>query len=152
LKDWGGKVDRWNIYDFTLPATLLMDSGMAPTGTGAPEGNREGAFEFRGCQALTPETENSTHYFFAHPHNFAIDKPEVTRSIHQSVVQAFDEDREIITAQQRSLAMDPSFKMVPFGMDAALNQFRWVVAKRLEAEALEAGSTPAPVPADTVQG
>ena len=32
VKDWGGKVDRWNIYNFTLPATLLMDSGMAPTG------------------------------------------------------------------------------------------------------------------------
>lgn len=138
VKDWGGKVDRWNIYNFTLPATLLMDSGMAPADTGAPEGNREGAIEFRGCQAITPETETSTHYFFAHPHNFSIDKPEVTRSIHDSVVQAFDEDREIITAQQRTLTLDPNFNMVPFGMDAALNQFRWVVAKRLEEEALEA--------------
>ena len=110
---------------------------MAPTGTGAPEGQRVGAIEFRGCQAITPETENSTHYFFAHPHNFLLDQPEVTRSIHEAVVTAFDEDRDIITAQQRSLALAPDFKMVPFGIDAALNQFRWVVARRLEEETRE---------------
>ena len=139
VKNWPGKVDRWNIYNFTIPAILLMDSGMAPTGTGAPEGHRIDAAEFRGCQALTPETENSTHYFFAHPHNFAIDNPEVTRSIHQAVVTAFDEDRDIITAQQRSLALAPDFKMIPFSIDAALSQFRWAVERRLAEE-----SAPAP--------
>jgi len=115
-----------------------MDSGMAPTGTGAQEGQRVDAAEFRGCQALTPETENSTHYFFAHPHNFAIDRPEVTASIHQSVVAAFDEDRDIITAQQRSLSLAPDFKMVPLSIDAALSQFRWVVSRRLEEERQQA--------------
>ena len=110
---------------------------MAPTGQGAEQGNREGAIEFRGCQAITPETENSTHYFFAHPHNFSIDQPEVTRKIHQAVVDAFDEDRDIITAQQKSLALAPDFKMVAFGIDAALNQFRWAVSKRLAEEAAE---------------
>jgi len=111
-----------------------MDSGMAPAGTGASDGTRVDAAEFRGCQALTPETENSTHYFFAHPHNFAIDKPEVTRSVHQSVVDAFDEDRDIITAQQRNLQLDPGFEMTPFGIDSALSQFRWAVKARLEEE------------------
>lgn len=151
VKDWGSRVDRWNIYNFTIPAILLMDSGMAPTGQGATEGNRDGAIEFRGCQAITPETENSTHYFFAHPHNFAIDQPEVTHSIHQAVVDAFDEDRDIITAQQKSLALAPDFKMMAFGIDAALNQFRWMVSRRLEEEALEEAaarpaSTAAPEP------
>jgi vanillate O-demethylase monooxygenase subunit len=137
VKTWPGKVDRWNIYNFTIPAVLLMDSGMAPTGTGAREGSRVDAAEFRGCQAITPETANSTHYFFAHPHNFAIDQPEVTASIHQAVVTAFDEDRDIITAQQNSLVLAPDFKMVPFAMDAALSQFRWVVQQRLKQEAAE---------------
>ncbi len=134
VKNWPGKVDRWNVYDFTIPAILRMDSGMAPVGTGAQEGARVDAAEFRGCQALTPETENSTHYFFGHPHNFAIDQPDVTRAIHQAVVDAFDEDRDIITAQQKNLALDPGFRMMPFGIDAALSQFRWAVNQRLEAE------------------
>ena len=54
------------------------------------------------------------------------------------MVSAFDEDRAIITAQQRNLALDPDFKMVAFGVDAALNQFRWIVNRRLEQEAQEA--------------
>jgi vanillate O-demethylase monooxygenase subunit len=127
-----------------------MDSGNAPTGTGAPEGRRVDAVEFRGCQAITPETENSTHYFFSHPHNFSIDKPEVTKSIHQNVVTAFEEDRAIITGQQKNLALDPDFKMMPFAMDAALSQFRWVVARRLQQEAAEASSSAAPETAQPV--
>jgi hypothetical protein len=145
VKNWPGKVDRWNIYDFTIPAVLVMDSGNAPTETGAPQGNRVDAAEFRGCQAITPETETSTHYFFSHPHNFAIDKPEVTASIHQAVVTAFEEDRAIITAQKKNLDLDPSFKMMPFAMDAALSHFRWVVAKRLEEEKQESAQ-PAAIP------
>jgi vanillate O-demethylase monooxygenase subunit len=118
-----------------MPGVLLMDSGMALTGTGAPEGRRVDAAEFRGCQALTPETANSTHYFFAHPHNFLIDRPDVTTSIHQSVVTAFDEDRAMIQAQQARLAMDSGFKMVSLGIDSALSQFRWMVNKQIDAEA-----------------
>lgn len=129
-----GNVDRWNIYDFIAPGILLMDSGMAPAGTGAPDGNRVGAVEFRGCQALTPEYDNSTHYFFAHPHNFSIDRQDVTDSIHQSVITAFGEDREIVEAQQANVALDPDFKMVNLGIDAALSQFRWIVGQAINAE------------------
>lgn len=142
VREWAGNVDRWNIYNFTLPSVLIMDSGMAPSGDGAQAGNRANAIEFRGCQAITPETENSTHYFWAHPHNFSIDNPEITRKIHQSVAQAFEEDRDIITAQQQSLALQPDFKMIPFGIDSALNQFRWLVARRLEEEAGTSASHP----------
>ncbi|RAR48658.1 vanillate O-demethylase monooxygenase subunit [Paraburkholderia unamae] len=147
VKHWPGNVDRWNIYDFTIPGVLLMDSGMAPTGTGAREGARVDAAEFRSCQALTPETETSTHYFFAQPHNFAIDRPEVTRSVHDAIVEAFDEDRAIITAQQRNLSLDPDFKMMAFGIDSALSQFRWTVNQRLEAERAQQGETRAAAPA-----
>ena len=130
-----GKVDRWNIYDFIAPGILLMDSGLAPTGTGAPEGRRVNAIEVRSCQALTPERDDSTHYFFALPHNFSIDRPEVTTSIHQSLITAFAEDRAIVEAQQARVAMDPDFKMVNLGIDSALSQFRWIVGQAIEREA-----------------
>ena len=146
VKHYEGKVDRWNIYDFLMPGIFLMDSGMAPAGTGAPEGNRVDAAAFRGCQALTPETEKSTHYFFCHPHNFAIDRPEVTASIHQSVVEAFEEDRRMITAQSRSLDLKPDFKMLPIRADRGLGHFRALVKKAIEDEtdAVTAASTPLP--------
>jgi phenylpropionate dioxygenase-like ring-hydroxylating dioxygenase large terminal subunit len=127
-------VDRWMYYDFIAPGVLLMDSGMMPAGTGGHDQHRERALEFRGCQALTPETESSTHYFFAHPHNFLIDRPEVTEEIHAGIVRAFEEDRLMITSQQLNIGLDPSFKMVPLSVDAALSQFRWVIDQLLKKE------------------
>ena len=125
------------IYDFIAPGILLMDSGMVPAGQGQAArdtGVRENALEFRGRQAVTPETENSTHYFFAHPHNFLIDQPEVTRAIMKNIAIAFEEDRGIITAQARNMALDPDFQMLPMAADLGLTQFRRVVQQLLDAE------------------
>ncbi|NMG65590.1 Rieske 2Fe-2S domain-containing protein [Azoarcus indigens] len=127
-------VDRWNNYDFLVPGVLLMDSGSVPVGRGGANGSREGALEFRSCQAVTPETADSTHYFFAQPHNFSIDDPEATRRIHQVLLDAFEEDRRIISGQSRMLAHDPEVRMVPLGVDAALSHFRWVMNKRIREE------------------
>lgn len=135
-KSFEGKVDRWNIYDFILPGILIMDSGMAPANTGAPEGTRKDSAQFRGCQAITPETDNSTHYFYAHPNDFVFDK-ETVAGIHEMVEVAFEEDREIITAQNRQLELDPNFKMVPLAIDSALSQFRWLVDKYVAEERKE---------------
>lgn len=134
VTDWTDPVDRWNIYDFLVPGILLMHSGSAPAGTGAPEGRFEQAVEFRSAQAVTPETANSCHYFFSQAHNFCIDDPKVTDVIHQVLIDAFNEDHAMIHAQQNNLALDPAFEMVPVGLDAALNRFRWMIDKRLEQE------------------
>jgi len=143
VRPFPGRVDRWNIYDFLVPGIFIMDSGMTAAGTGAREGKRDDAAAFHGCQALTPETENSTHYFFAHPHNFAIEDPEVTASIHQSVVEAFAEDKEIILAQAKSLALKSNFKTCGIRADEALVKYRRLVDRMLLAEAQEeAGKTP----------
>ncbi|KRB02803.1 LysR family transcriptional regulator [Pseudomonas sp. Root68] len=134
VKNYPGSVDRWNIYDFLLPSIFLMDSGMQPSGQNAKAGNRVNAAEFRSTQALTPETDESTHYFFSQPHNFAIDDPEVTLAIHNQVVTAFQEDSDMIHAQDRMLKLTSDFKMIPIGADAALSYFRWLVANAYKAE------------------
>lgn len=136
ITDWTQNVDRWNIYEFLLPGVLLMDSGSSPAGTGAQQGVREGAVQFRAAQALTPETEESTHYFFSQAHNFKLDDPGVTEQVHADVVVAFKEDWEMIHAQHRSLALDPDFEMMPLPVDQALGQFRWLMNKRIAAEQL----------------
>jgi vanillate O-demethylase monooxygenase subunit len=128
------KVDRWMLYDFIAPGVLLMDAGMTPEGAGAQHGNREGALETRSYQALTPETDGSTHYFFTQAHNFHIDRPEVTESLNRALLVAFEEDRDMIVAQQKNLALDPSFKPVALNVDQALTQFRRVIASLVEAE------------------
>jgi phenylpropionate dioxygenase-like ring-hydroxylating dioxygenase large terminal subunit len=141
VRPFDGLVDRWNVYDFLIPGLFLMDSGIMPAGTGAQQGNRENAAQFHSCQALTPESETSTHYFYAQPHNFALDRPEVTASIHQSIVQAFEEDRAMITAQAQNLAKRPDFRMTAIRADLALSRYRWLVERTLAEEA-KAGAAP----------
>ncbi len=134
IKSWPGNVDRWNIYDVVLPGVLLMDSGSAATGTGAPEGKRMDAAEFFGCQAVTPETENTTHYFFQQSHSFALDDPQVTQNLTKSVLAGFQEDKDIILAQQRILDLDPNAPMLAMRMDTALAAFRTMMEKAIAAE------------------
>lgn len=95
---------------------------------------------FHSCQALTPETEHSTHYFFQESHRAAQGDAATTQGIFDGLLAAFHEDREMITAQARNLALKPGLPMLPLHMDAALLQFRRLVAQTLEAER-EAAST-----------
>jgi len=134
LKTWKGNVDRWNNYDFVVPGILLMDSGSAPVGTGARGGNRVDAAEFFGCQAITPETVKTSHYFFQQSHNFSLDDPQVTEGLRSSVLAGFIEDKNMITAQQRVLDLDPDFQMLGMRMDRGLRMFRSLVDKLIKSE------------------
>jgi phenylpropionate dioxygenase-like ring-hydroxylating dioxygenase large terminal subunit len=134
LTGWEANVDRWNVYDVMVPGVLLMDSGSAPVGTGAQQGKRDAAVQFRSAQAITPETEHSSHYFFSQAHNFALDDPAVTAQLHADIVAAFKEDWDMIHAQHRMLAQDPEFKMMPLPVDNALGHFRWLMNKRIKEE------------------
>ena len=49
-----GNLDRWFIYDFLLPGTLLMHSGGRPVGDA--EGDMSRAVRLHSCQTVTPET------------------------------------------------------------------------------------------------
>ena len=86
------------------------------------------------CQTLTPETETTTHYFFQQSHPAGHGDERLTESIFQSLIGAFNEDRDMITAQHRNILLAPDAPMVPIPIDGALVQFRRLLAERLEAE------------------
>lgn len=134
---FAGRVDRWYFYDFHLPGVLVMHSGVQATGTGAPQGSVTNALEFRSCQAITPETTTTTHYFYAVPRNFSTDDPQITETLFRDIGVAFEEDRLMIEAQARNLASSEGWAMAPIAADAALAQFRRVMSTRLDAESGE---------------
>jgi vanillate O-demethylase monooxygenase subunit len=122
-----------------------MDSGSAPTGTGAPQGHRVDAAQFFGCQAVTPETETTSHYFFQQSHGFALDDLSVTENLRQSVLAGFQEDMDIILAQQHILDLAPDAPMLAMRMDTALASFRTMMEKAIAEERAGAAETvPAP--------
>ena len=125
-------LDRWYIYDFVLPGTLLMHSGGKPVADA--EGDVGNAVQLHSCQTLTPETETSTHYFFQQSHRVGHGDASVTESIYNSLVVAFEEDRAMITAQHEMLKRSNGVAMLPLAMDAALMQFRRLVGEAVAAE------------------
>jgi len=125
-------IHRWIAYDFILPATLLMHSGGRPVADADDDLRR--AVQLHSCQALTPETAHSTHYFFQESHRADQGDADTTEAIYQSLLQAFEEDRQMIEAQAANIALDPTVPMLPLAMDAALLRFRRLVDARLRAE------------------
>jgi vanillate O-demethylase monooxygenase subunit len=120
-----GLVDRWNIYDFHIHGNLLlMDVGSAPAGEGANEGDRENALEFRHISAMTPESETISHYHFTQARNFGLEVEELDKAVHDTIVKAFHEDRDIINAQQRKISSNRDVPMLPISADAALLHIR----------------------------
>jgi len=133
-------LDRWFIYEFLLPGTLLMHSGGKPVGSA--DGDMSQAVQLHSCQTLTPETSTSTHYFFQQSHRTDVGDASVTESIFNSLVQAFNEDRDMITAQHRNLLLDPDRAMLPLAMDSALLQFRRALKAQVESERGVAAPSP----------
>ena len=123
-------IDRWFDYEFLLPGTLLMSSGGRPVG----EQTMDNAVQLHSCQTLTPETESTTHYFFQQSHRSGFGDGSVTDSIYNSLIAAFEEDRDMISAQHRNMQIQPEARMMPLHFDAALMQFRQLLAKEKQAE------------------
>ena len=128
------KVDRWNVGHMQVPGVFFLESGFAPAGQGAENGNRAGAKQYRNCQFFTPETERTTHFFWSYLHNYDLDNPNVTLSLHDSLVDGFMEDKRIIEAQQKVLDADPAFKMMAVVADAPLAHFRRALERMIEQE------------------
>lgn len=132
LGKFNGKVNRWFEYTLSVSGMFIMTAGVQSVDK--RDGDLKGALMFHSCQALTPETEKSTHYFFSHANNFALDDATVTEASYQSVAAAFDEDLRMIQAQARVIDSDPDREMVSIAADLALVQYRRMVQAALAAE------------------
>jgi vanillate O-demethylase monooxygenase subunit len=133
LGHFPGRVNRWFDYTLSVTGMFIMTAGVQSVTK--DETDPDGALVFHSCQALTPESADTTHYFFSHANNFALDDATVTEASYQSVAAAFEEDMRMIQAQAKVLALDPDRPLVPIAADLALTQYRAMVAEALAAEA-----------------
>ena len=111
-----------------------METLFAPAGQGAQNGNVTQSKEYRNCQFMTPETERTTHFFWAYLNNYEREDTTLSRSLLDSLIEGYTEDKAIIARQQRTLEEDPSFQMLAILADAPLAHFRRVLGKLIDAE------------------
>ena len=127
-------IDRWQIIEFVPPSFVRLDLGGAPAGTGAPDGDRSQGIERWNLNAITPETAQTTHYFWHECRNFRIDDAALTQLFYEQIHEAFMEDMDMIEAQQSVLNREFPVPPVDINADNAPLQARRVVEHLLAEE------------------
>lgn len=119
------RVDRFNYYVWHVRGNLFVqDSVIAPVGDGY-DSEDPVTIKLHTFIALTPSDETTTHYFWATAHNsFPSTVDNLTQELTQQVANAFDEDREIIEAQQTVISATPDAPMVAIAADGTLLKVR----------------------------
>ena len=93
------RVDKYLDMKWRPASNLLLDLGIM-----APGDPREAGIRTPGAHILTPETERTTHYFWASARDFDIGNAELTGRIADIIGRAFGtEDKPIIEAAQRNI-------------------------------------------------
>jgi len=114
--DRQGNVDRWQVCYFLPPTSVVIDVGVAPVDQGATLANHP--VRSFVIDAMTPETETSTWYYWGAARNFDIDDSERTERTKSVQAKVFAEDIAVLEAQQRSIEANPDLKLQAFNIDA----------------------------------
>lgn len=139
------KVDTWITYDFILPGIFLLKGARYPAGTAASfEGKAPSGIEpiSRNIeqQAVTPISDTKTAYHYAT--GLIGSSPEMTARLAQRmdvVMAAFEEDRQMIEAQQRIRDLTPDDVAMTFlPQDKGPHLMRQMIKKCLENERVDA--------------
>ena len=133
-----GPVDRWQIVTIQAPNVVVGDVGVAPTGTGAPQGDRSQGVNGAFLAALSPETATSCHYFWNFVRTFKTDDEELTRRLNVAHVNdgkgVYDQDHRVLEAQQRAISANPRQPFYNLNIDAGALWARRKIDARIAAE------------------
>lgn len=117
--NFAGNVDRWQIVEHIPPCFSANEAGCAEVGRGHEEREKAGRMKLFALSAPTPETETTTHYFFAFLRSFGLDDPELEVAFHDGLLNVFREDVVVLEAQQAMMALKPEAGQIDINVDAA---------------------------------
>ena len=127
-------VDQKKVMIFTPPANVLIE--ITTTESGAPAGESGRLHQYSVIiDAITPETESSCHYFWANARNYDVDDRDYTAAMQRMTHAAFEEDKDMLEAQQRNMDLVGDTQMVDVTGDNGALQARRLVDRLLAAEA-----------------
>jgi len=129
-----GNVDRWQIIRFEAPCTIAIDVGVAPTGTGAPEGDRAQGVNGYVLNTITPETDSTCRYLWAFARNYRLDEQSLTTQLREGVATIFREDETILEAQQKAIEENPGRIFYNLNIDSGSMWARRLIDRMIESE------------------
>ncbi|GAA2541764.1 aromatic ring-hydroxylating dioxygenase subunit alpha [Pseudonocardia hydrocarbonoxydans] len=103
-----GRISRWQDIEYTPPCLYLLHSRIAPVGSEPrPDGTDPDAFHVEVVYAITPETEHSTHDFWAVARDFAPGDEEVSAFLAEQNRTVVLQDVAALDVLERVIAAEP---------------------------------------------
>jgi vanillate O-demethylase monooxygenase subunit len=126
-----GKVDRTQTSEFHPPGYVFIGLWVGPLGQ--PD---DLSILYAVVNSVTPESDGSSHYFWSVARSAALADTQVSETFRSLTVAAFDQDREVLEAQQQAIDMDDSCApLVNFRDDRAGLAARRIIARLLAEQA-----------------
>ena len=127
-------VDQTKIITFTPASNIWID---IPTRDAAPVEGRNEPMQRRVMilNAITPETETSCHYFWVNARDFDQENKARSEFFLKTVTTAFNEDKDMLEAQQRVISLDPTTPTVNVNADWGGVQATRMMAELIASEA-----------------
>ncbi len=130
---YSGNVDRWQIIEYIPPCYISLQIGNAKHGTGGFNADpKDKLINRRTLHIATPETKNTTHYFWVSTYPSESMTPEQEQTIYERTLEVLDEDVRMIEGQQTRY--DPDFKMIDIGEDAGQLAMRATLERLIKEE------------------
>jgi phenylpropionate dioxygenase-like ring-hydroxylating dioxygenase large terminal subunit len=124
-------IDRLQDITFTPPCYITINVRATPAGSN----DLSQALEWRVLNALVPETERTTHYFWGLPRRFSQDDREMDTMLEGAIVKTFREDQAMLEAQQQVLeerSLDT--RTLATKVDAGPSRARSIIARLARSE------------------
>jgi len=142
-----GRIDRWQDIEYRPPCLYLLHSRVAPVGVqpGA-DGDDSAAFHVEVVYAITPETETSTHDFWAVARDFALDDKSVSQFLAENNRTVVLQDVAALNLLETVIATEPpAYQELSINIDTG-----GLAARRMLAAQIAAGdATRAPATVTT---
>ncbi|WP_433272975.1 Rieske 2Fe-2S domain-containing protein [Pseudonocardia xinjiangensis] len=104
-----GRIARWQDIEYAPPCLYKLHSRIAPVGSlPNPDGSDPDAFHVEVVYAITPETENRTHDFWAVARDFALDDTSVSDFIAEQNRTVVLQDVAALDVLERVIATEPA--------------------------------------------
>jgi phenylpropionate dioxygenase-like ring-hydroxylating dioxygenase large terminal subunit len=133
-----GRISRWQDIEYTPPCLYTLHSRIAPVGS-VPnaDGSDPDAFHVEVVYAITPETEHSTHDFWAVARDFARDDQEVSDFLAEQNRTVVLQDVEALDVLEQVIATEPNgYQELSINIDTG-----GLAARRMLAALVARGST-----------
>jgi phenylpropionate dioxygenase-like ring-hydroxylating dioxygenase large terminal subunit len=103
-----GRITRWQDIEYAPPCLYKLHSRIAPVGClPNADGTDPDAFHVEVVYAITPETEHTTHDFWAVARDFALEDEEVSRFLAESNRTVVLQDVAALDVLERVIASEP---------------------------------------------